>query len=92
MNFFIEFLRVEATYLLYVPCVAEDLSCFVGELVCVGSEDLDDDEGSFPGGCELVTALVTLPEPQHQVADLKGSASDSSSMVASEGLLVLGEM
>jgi len=70
----------------------EDLSYFVGELVCVGSEDLGDDEGSFPGRRELVTTLVPLPEPQHQVADLKGSASDSSTMVTSEGLLVLGGM
>ena len=39
-----------------------------------------------------MAALVALPEPQHQVADLEGSASDLSSMVASEGLLVLGGM
>ena len=39
-----------------------------------------------------MTTLVALPEPQHQVADLKGSSSDSSSMVTSEGLLVLGGM
>ena len=37
-----------------------------------------------------MTTLVTLPEPQHQVADLKGSASDSSRVVSAEGLLVLG--
>ena len=37
-----------------------------------------------------MTTIVALPEPQHQVTDLKGSASDSSSVVTSEGLLVLG--
>jgi len=78
--------------LFYVPGVFEDLSCFVGELVCAGSEDFSDGEGSFLGKHELVTTLVALPEPQHQVADLKGSASDSSSVVTSEGLLVLGGM
>jgi len=39
-----------------------------------------------------VTTLVALLEPQHQVADLKGSASDTSSVVTSEGLLVLGRV
>ena len=74
----------------YVPRVFEDLPCFIGELVGAGSEDFGDDEGSITGGCELVTTLVALYEPQHQVADLKGSASDSSRMVSAEGLLVLG--
>ena len=49
-------------------------------------------KGPSQGGCELVTTLVALPEPQHQVADLKGSASDSSHMVSAEGLLVLGSV
>ena len=39
-----------------------------------------------------MTTLVALPEPQHQVADLKGSASDSSRVVSAEGLLVLGRV
>ena len=78
--------------LFYIPCVFEDLPCFIGELVGAGSEDFGDDEGSFLGGCELVTTLVVLPEPQHQVADLKSSASDSSCMVSAEGLLVLGSV
>ena len=46
-------LRVEATYLFYVPRVLEDLPCFVGELVSAGSENFGDDEGSFPGGVSL---------------------------------------
>ena len=37
-----------------------------------------------------MTTHVALLEPQHQVVDLKGSASDTSSVVTSEGLLVLG--
>jgi hypothetical protein len=36
-----------------------------------------------------VAAFVALPEPQHQVTDSKGMASDSSIVVASESLLVL---
>ena len=69
-----------------------DLSFLVVELVCAGSEDFGDDEGSFPRRRELVVALVALPEPQHQVTNSEGSASDSSSVVASEGLLVLSGM
>jgi len=39
-----------------------------------------------------MVAFVALSEPQHQVIDLEGSASDPSSMVASESLLVLGRV
>ena len=39
-----------------------------------------------------MTTLVALPEPQHQVIDLKGSASDLSRVVSVEGLLVLGRV
>ena len=66
-----------------------DFPFLVGELVCAGSENFGDDEGSFPGRHELVAAFVALPEPQHQVTDSKGMASDSSIVVASESLLVL---
>ena len=41
----------------------EDLPCFIGEFEGAGSENFGDDEGSFPGGCELVTTLVALSEP-----------------------------
>ena len=58
----------------------------------MGLEDFGDDEGSFPGRREIVASLVALSEPQHQVADPEGTASDSSSMVASESLLVLSRV
>jgi len=56
-------LREKTTYLFYVPCVFEDLPCFIGELVGPGLEDFGDDVWSFPGRCELVTTLVALSEP-----------------------------
>jgi len=49
-------------------------------------------KGPSQGGCELVTTLVALLEPQHQFADLKGSTSDSSRVVSAEGLLVLSRV
>ena len=39
-----------------------------------------------------MTTIVALSEPQHQVANLKGSASDSSRVVSAEGLLVLSRV
>ena len=76
----------------YVPRVVVDLPFIIGELVCARSENFGDDKGSFPGRRELVMALVALLEPQHQVTNSEGLASDSSSVVASESLLVLGRM
>jgi hypothetical protein len=74
--------------LLDVPSVAVDLALTVGQLVRSGLQNLGDDEWPFPRGRELVPPSGVLPQSKHQVAYLEVSGSDSSGVVASQGLLI----
>jgi hypothetical protein len=74
--------------MLDVPSVAVDLALTVGQLVRSGLQKFGDDEWPLPGGRELVPPSGVLPQPKHQVAHLEVSGSDTSGVVASQGLLV----
>ena len=55
-------LRVETTYLFYVPSVGEDFALLVGQLVGPGSQHSGDNVRPFPWRGQLVAALVALPQ------------------------------
>jgi hypothetical protein len=55
-------LRLEATLLLYIPSVGEDLTVGGLELVSARLEDLGDDVRPLPRRRNLVAVLVALDE------------------------------
>lgn len=76
----------------YITGISVDFPFFVGELACPWLKYFGDDKRALPWRGELVAALVALSESSHQVTDPECSASDTSIMVASQSLLVLGQV
>ena len=81
--------RVEALQEISVPC--SRLVRFpveVVESICSIVQHLGDDEGSFPGGSQLVRSLLIYSE--HQVACLECTTPDVSRVKAPQVLLING--
>ena len=52
------------------------------------ADDFSDDEGSFPGGRELVHAVGLLDAPEDEVANVEGSFPNIAIVIPSELLVV----
>jgi hypothetical protein len=66
-----------------IPCVGDDSSVLVSDLVCTRSEHLVDDEWPFPRGRELVSILAALNSSEDQVSDVKLARANVALVVAS---------
>jgi hypothetical protein len=73
-----------------VPCIGDDSSVLVSDLVRFGSEHLVDDEWLLPRGRELVSILAALNSSEDHVSDVELARAHIAVVVASQGLLVLG--
>ena len=67
--------------MLDVPSVVVDLALIVGQLVCLGLQNLGDDEGPFLGGSKLVAPSGVLSQPKNQVSHLEVSEPNPSGVV-----------
>jgi hypothetical protein len=58
------------------------------EVICGWADDFSDDEGSFPGGRELMHAVGLLDAPEDEVNNVEGGFLNVAIMVASKLLVV----
>jgi hypothetical protein len=59
------------------------------EAVCGWADYFSDDEGSFPGGRELMHVVGLLDVPEDEVANVEGSFLNVAIVIASKLLIVM---
>jgi hypothetical protein len=59
------------------------------EAICGWANDFGDDEGSFPGGRELVHAVGLLDAPEDKVANIEARLLNIAIMISSKLLIVM---
>jgi hypothetical protein len=59
------------------------------EAICGWANDFGDDEGSFPGGRELVHAVGLLDAPEDKVANIEARLLNIAIVISSKLLIVM---
>jgi hypothetical protein len=74
--------------MLHVPRVWHSLPFTPLETICGWANDFDDDEGSFPGGRELVHAVGLLDAPKDEVTNVEGGFPNVAIVILTKLLVV----
>jgi hypothetical protein len=75
--------------MLHIPRVWHSLFVTPLEAICGWADYFGEDEGSFPGGRELMHVVDLLDAPEDEVANIGGSFLNVAVVIASKLLVVM---